>query len=112
MSSPNINRQRADRPPKLAESPQSGEAKPRVPVPDSDNKEDHGRLQKPNTPIIPGERDRLRDIIVVFIAYPLTPTDKAEKVGKKMPWLEVISLVLKAALAAFAIYKGVEPGEW
>lgn len=58
------------------------------------------------------ERDRLRDIIVVIIAYPLTPTKRADSVGKNYPWLEVVSLVLKAALAAYAIYKGAEPGDW
>lgn len=52
------------------------------------------------------ERDRLRDIIVVFITYPLTPGGSANEAGRKHPWLEVFSLVLKAALAAYAIYLG------
>ena len=54
----------------------------------------------------PPDRDRLRDIIVVFITYPLIPGQKANDAGKKHPWLEVLSLVLKAALAAYAIYLG------
>lgn len=54
----------------------------------------------------PDKRDRLRDIIVVIIAYPLTPTRRADEVGRKNPWLETLSLVLKAALAAYAIYSG------
>ncbi|MEM6771483.1 MAG: hypothetical protein AAF597_12950, partial [Bacteroidota bacterium] len=45
-------------------------------------------------------RDRLRDIIVVFITYPLTPSQRASEAGKKHPWLEVLSLLLKAGLAA------------
>lgn len=89
MSSPKTNRRPADRPPKLTE-------KSRSPTPDSDNT----------------DRDRLRDIIVVFITFPITPTQRTEEVARKKPWLEVLSLVLKAALAAYAIYKGMEPGEW
>lgn len=81
MSPPKTNEQRPERPPKLTE-------KPRAPVPD------------------PDERDRLRDIIVVIIAYPLTPSKRADEVGKNHPWLEALSLVLKAALAAYAIYSG------
>ncbi len=54
----------------------------------------------------PPDRDRLRDIIVVFITYPLTPGQRANETGKKHPWLEVLSLLLKAALAAYAIYLG------
>lgn len=52
------------------------------------------------------DKDRFRDIIVVFITYPLTPGQRASETGKKHPWLEVLSLVLKAALAAYAIYLG------
>lgn len=87
MSSPETNKSEVNHPPKVTEK-----HRPSVPDPD--------------------ERDRLRDIIVVIIAYPLTPTKRADSAGKNHPWLEVLSLVLKAALAAYAIYKGAEPGEW
>lgn len=81
MSSPKTNRPAAGHPPKLPEK-----TKPAAPEPE--------------------DRDRLRDIVVVFITYPLTPTKRANEVGKNHPWLEVLSLVLKAALAAYAIYAG------
>lgn len=81
MSSPKTNHRPAELSPKLTENPQS-------PVPD------------------PKDRERLRDILVVIVAYPLTPTKRADEVGRKNPWLEVVSLVLKAALAAYAIYSG------
>ena len=53
----------------------------------------------------PPERDRLRDMIVVIITYPLTPTEKTDQLAKKKPWLEFISLLLKVLLAAYAIYE-------
>ena len=56
-------------------------------------------------PTSPPERDRLRDIIVVIVTYPLTPTEKTDRLAKKKPWLEFISLLLKVLLAAYAIYE-------
>ena len=53
----------------------------------------------------PPERDRLRDMIVVIVTYPLTPTEKTDQLAKKKPWLEFISLLLKVLLAAYAIYE-------
>lgn len=53
------------------------------------------------------ERDRLRDIIVVIVTYPLTPTKRTEKLAAQKPWLEAISLLLKVALAAYALYEGI-----
>ncbi|CAH1002408.1 hypothetical protein LEM8419_03297 [Neolewinella maritima] len=58
-----------------------------------------GKLPKPP------ERDRLRDIIVVIVTYPLTPTKKTGLLAEKKPWLEFISLLLKVVLAAYAIYE-------
>ena len=51
------------------------------------------------------ERHRLRDIIVVIITYPLTPTERTGKLARGKPWLEFASLVLKLALAVYALYK-------
>ncbi|MFT6000542.1 MAG: hypothetical protein ACI81P_003004 [Neolewinella sp.] len=67
--------------------------------------------EKPQLPVPKEpEGDRLRDIIVVFITYPLTPTKRAEKLVEKKPWLEFLSLLLKVALAAYALYEGVMGG--
>ena len=63
---------------------------------------DPGKLPKP-----PEERDRLRDIIVVIVTYPLTPTEKTDRLAKKKPWLEFVSLLLKVGLAVYAIYEAV-----
>lgn len=51
------------------------------------------------------DRDRLRDIIVVIVTYPLTPTERTGALARKKPWLEFISLLLKAALAAYALFE-------
>ncbi len=62
--------------------------------------------ESPQTPSrIDPPRDRLRDIIIVFVAYPITPTKEAERIGKKMPWLEVVSLVAKVVLAGLGVVK-------
>ena len=53
----------------------------------------------------PPERDRLRDMIVVIVTYPLTPTEKTHKLAAKKPWLEFVSLLLKVLLAGYAIYE-------
>ena len=53
----------------------------------------------------PPERDRLRDMIVVIVTYPLTPTEKTNKLAAKKPWLEFVSLLLKVLLAVYAIYE-------
>ncbi|TXF88501.1 hypothetical protein FUA23_14540 [Neolewinella aurantiaca] len=53
------------------------------------------------------ERDRLRDIIIVFVTYPLTPTERTSELADKKPWLEFLSLLLKVSLAAYALYEGV-----
>ncbi len=53
------------------------------------------------------ERDRLRDIIIVIVTYPLTPTEKTDKLAWKKPWLEFVSLLLKVVLAIYAIYEAV-----
>ena len=55
----------------------------------------------------PEERERLRDIIVVFVTYPITPTKETKKVAESKPWLEFLSLLLKVALAAYALYEGI-----
>lgn len=54
-----------------------------------------------------GDRDRLRDIIIVFVTYPLTPTERTSRIAEKKPWLEFVSLLLKVGLAAYALYEGV-----
>ena len=54
------------------------------------------------------ERERLRDIIVVFITYPVTPTKETKKVAESKPWLEFLSLLLKVALAAYALYEATQ----
>ena len=59
--------------------------------------------QNPDSP--PKERERLRDILVVFVTYPLTPSKEADRLAEKKPWLEFLSLLLKVALALFALYK-------
>ncbi|MTB52231.1 hypothetical protein [Lewinella sp. W8] len=61
---------------------------------------------------LPGqeERDRLRDIIVVIVTYPLTPTKRADQLARRKPWLEFISLLLKVALAAYALYQAAMSG--
>jgi hypothetical protein len=56
------------------------------------------------------DRDRLRDIIIVFVTYPLTPTERTSKIADKKPWLEFLSLLLKVTLAAYALYEGVLGG--
>ncbi len=53
------------------------------------------------------DRDRLRDIIVVIVTYPLTPTEKTDRLARKKPWLEFVSLLLKALLALYAIWEAV-----
>ncbi|MFT7121092.1 MAG: hypothetical protein ACJAZ9_001270 [Neolewinella sp.] len=87
-----------------------------MPSPKFENKQGVSQpklVQKPRAPVpVPDERDRLRDIIVVIITYPLTPSTRASKFGNRNQWLEVLSLVLKAALAGYAIYKGVAPSSW
>ena len=55
----------------------------------------------------PKERDRLRDIIVVFVTYPITPTKETSRLAEKKPWLEFLSLLLKVGLAAYAIWEAV-----
>lgn len=65
--------------------------------------------EKPTPPAPQGpDRDRLRDIIVVIVTYPLTPTERTGKLAAKKPWLEFVSLLLKVALAAYALYEGVK----
>ena len=56
------------------------------------------------------ERDRLRDIIVVIVTYPLTPTDRTDRLARRKPWLEFISLLLKVVLAAYALYQAAFGG--
>ncbi|MCP9234756.1 hypothetical protein [Lewinella sp. JB7] len=67
--------------------------------------------RKPTKLPDPADRDRLRDIIVVIVTYPLTPTEKANKLAEKKPWLEFISLFLKVLLAIYAIYEAVSKGD-
>jgi len=54
------------------------------------------------------DRDRLRDIMIVFVTYPLTPTKETSRLAEKKPWLEFLSLLLKVALAAYALYAGIK----
>ena len=62
------------------------------------------RKRSPDTP--PGkDRERLRDLIVVFVTYPLTPTKEANQLAEKKPWLEFLSLLLKVGLALYALYE-------
>ena len=56
------------------------------------------------------DRERLRDILIVFVTYPLTPTKETEEVAESKPWLEFVSLLLKVALAAYALYEGITGG--
>lgn len=51
------------------------------------------------------ERHRLRDIIVVIVTYPLTPTERTGQLAKNKPWLEFVSLLLKIALTVYALYE-------
>ncbi|WP_116108135.1 hypothetical protein [Lewinella sp. IMCC34191] len=53
----------------------------------------------------PKERERLRDLIVVFVTYPLTPTKETNQLAEKKPWLEFLSLLLKVGLALYALYE-------
>ncbi|PPK85245.1 hypothetical protein CLV84_2137 [Neolewinella xylanilytica] len=53
----------------------------------------------------PKERERIRDMIVVFVTYPLTPTKETNRLAEKKPWLEFLSLLLKVALALYALYE-------
>ena len=53
------------------------------------------------------DRDRLRDIIVVIVTYPLTPNEKTDRLARKKPWLEFTSLLLKVLLAAYAVYEAI-----
>ena len=76
---------------------------PNTNTPGTDTPTPPGKVPTP-TPS-PPERDRLRDIIVVIVTYPLTPTEKTDQLAKKKPWLEFISLLLKVLLAAYAIYE-------
>jgi|GEM_PF-3444813 len=67
------------------------------------------KVKEERQPPLPDEddRERLRDIIVVFVTYPLTPTKRTAEIADKKPWLEFVSLLLKVALAAYALYEGV-----
>lgn len=65
-----------------------------------------GQLPDPGPP----ERERLRDIIIVFVTYPVVPTPEAERTGRRHPWLETVSLALKVALAAYALWETVWGG--
>jgi hypothetical protein len=56
------------------------------------------------------ERDRLRDIIVIMVTYPLTPTERTDRLARRKPWLEFVSLLLKVALAAYALYQAALGG--
>ncbi|MBC6995506.1 hypothetical protein QWY85_10520 [Neolewinella lacunae] len=56
------------------------------------------------------DRDRLRDIIVVIVTYPLTPTERTGELARKKPWLEFVSLLLKVALAAYALFEAMRSG--
>ena len=53
----------------------------------------------------PPERERLRDIIIVFVTYPITPTEKTERIAETKPWLEFLSLLLKVGLAAYGLWE-------
>jgi hypothetical protein len=67
------------------------------------------KVREKNQPSAPEgkDRDRLRDIIIVFVTYPLTPTERTSEIADKKPWLEFLSLLLKVSLAAYALYEGV-----
>ncbi|NJC28100.1 hypothetical protein [Neolewinella antarctica] len=52
-------------------------------------------------------RERLRDIIVVFVTYPITTSKRAGKVAESKPWLEFSSLLLKVGLAIYALYEAM-----
>ena len=45
----------------------------------------------------PPERERLRDMLVVFVFYPITPTKHIEEVADRKPWLEFLSLATKGS---------------
>ncbi len=70
------------------------------------------KVREKNLPSVSDDkdRDRLRDIIIVFVTYPLTPTERTSEIADKKPWLEFLSLLLKVALAAYALYEGVLGG--
>ena len=65
-----------------------------------------GKVEEKNTHDS-ANRERLRDIIIVFVTYPLTPTEQTSRIAEKKPWLEFLSLLLKVGLAAYALYEGV-----
>jgi hypothetical protein len=75
--------------------------------PDGTKTQSSGKVPKPTRSTETSERDRLRDIIVVFVTYPLTPTEKTQHIAEKKPWLEFVSLLLKVVLAIYAIYEAV-----
>ena len=62
---------------------------------------------EPHDPPTP-DRERLRDLLIVIVTYPLTPTARTTQVAARKPWLETLSLLLKVALAAYALYEGVQ----
>ncbi|THH34537.1 hypothetical protein [Neolewinella litorea] len=66
-----------------------------------------GNPGRKGLPAPPEEPDRLRDIIVVIVTYPLTPNEKTNKLAEKKPWLEFISLLLKVLLALYALWEAV-----
>lgn len=78
-----------------------------MPTQEPNNASKLGEKPQPADPKVP-PRDRLRDIIVVIITYPLTPTERTGDLAAKKPWLEFLSLLLKVALAAYALYEGVK----
>lgn len=74
--------------------------------PDSVRHGDRNRDNVPNKPVPrPAERERIRDMIVVIVTYPLTPTKEAHRLAEKKPWLEFVSLLLKVGLALYALYE-------
>lgn len=77
--------------------------------PETRNSPKVGEKSQPPAPL-GKDRDRLRDIIIVFVTYPLTPTERTSEIADKKPWLEFVSLLLKVALAAYALYEGVLGG--
>jgi hypothetical protein len=70
-----------------------------------------GKVPKPTQTPDRSERERLRDIIVVFVTYPLTPNEKSQHIADKKPWLEFVSLLLKVLLALYAVVELVWKGE-
>ena len=57
-----------------------------------------------------GERERIRDIIIIMVAYPITPTRGAEQLGRRKPWLETLAMLLKVLLAGIAVVKALGSG--